>query len=212
MIRSTQTWGLSERGAVAGLRLLIIGIVLLSVAAIAIVKSNPDKKSDTSRTTTSTTTTSTTTTPTTTEKPVSITDLKLLKCDNTKFALVADVPPQPFGDAQQIDEPSYRKKAAAERMQLLIVNSQLCDSVKENKNSTETNLFFIGPFEDIPTACAFKDSIEQGSSPSSATSPATRSGNGGPTSSVTSQPLTDPGWKVKNIRELTGNSESCAGQ
>ena len=208
MIRSTQTWRHSERGAVAGLRLLGIGVLLLAVAVLAIYKFNPNKKPDSPTTTTTPSTTTTTTTTTTTEPPL-LPDTLPLRCDDAKYALVA-----PFNGQQTDVLSDLRKTAETSGRQALIVSARLCDAVGANTTYTgPRELIFIGPFDDDGTACRFIDELSQTQSSDSpdAGSPETGSGDGGSASGTPNEDPSTPDWTVHNIRDLTGKPEDCKG-
>ena len=194
MIRSTQTWRHSERGAVAGLRLLGIGVLLLAVAVLAIYKFNPNKKPDSPTTTTTPSTTTTTTTTTTTEPPL-LPDTLPLRCDDAKYALVA-----PFNGQQTDVLSDLRKTAETSGKQALIVSPRLCDVADAKRtNVGPTKLIFIGPFGSVPEACDFEKKM---TAPRPFWAWMT---------TTTTQPPAPLGWKVHNIRNLRDDPQSCEG-
>jgi hypothetical protein len=214
MIRSTQTWRHSERGVVAGLRLLGIGVLLLAVAVLAINLVNSDKKSSTP---TPTTTTTASTTASTTEPPTTTTTLPMeqLKCDSDKFALVA-TPASPG-----ILPTDLRKTAEKFGKQALIVSRQLCDRGSE-EDPEDPGLIFIGPFATSDVACDFKTWISSQQSPNTTTTTTTTqapsknslaSGDSGESQSSSGQAATEsppsPEWTVHNIRDLRGDPQTC---
>ncbi len=216
MSRSTQTWRHSERGAVAGLRLLGIGLVLLAVAAMGINLVNSDKKSSTPTPTTTKPPATTTKPPTTTTKPSTTTatsitlPLETLKCDNQKYALVRTP------DSPGILPTDLRKTAETSGRQALIVSARLCDAVgAKTTYGGPPELIFIGPFDSVPQACDFEKAH---SSQSQTGSPPEISSGGGVKTDPIAVPetgsaegLTDPDWEVHNIRNLTGDPQSCEG-
>ena len=219
-----QTWHHSERGAVAGLRLLGIGVVLLAVATVAIYKFNPDKEPATPTTTTTPapeTSTPETSTPETSPPETSppetsppetqlLTATLPLRCDNDKYALVA----APFNGQQTDVLSDLRKTAETSGRQALIVSARLCDAVGANTTYTgPRELIFIGPFDDDGTACRFIDELSQTQSSDSpdAGSPETGSGDGGSASGTPNEDPSTPDWTVHNIRDLTGKPEDCKG-
>jgi hypothetical protein len=236
---STQTRRHNERGAVAGLRLLGIGVLLLAVAAVAINQFNPDKKPATPTTTTTTTasTTTSTTASTTTSTPRS---METLKCDSNKFALVA-TPASPG-----ILPTDLQEKVEKKGKQALIVSPQLCDTGREGREDPGS-LIFIGPFATSDEACEFKTWISSQQSPKTTTTTTTTttqapskdslasgdsgesqsssgqsstedplaSGDSGESQSSSGQSSTEspppPDWEVHNIRNLRDDSQSCEG-
>jgi len=216
MIRSTQTWRHSERGAVAGLRLLGIGVLLLAVAAAAIMF-NDDQKSDSPAATTTTPVTKTTKPrPKITKPPAATTTsttlpLETLKCDNQKYALVGTP------DSPGILPTDLRKTAEKFGKQALIVSPMLCDVPRNDPAEPPEGLLFVGPFNAVKTACEFIDEISQTQSSDSpkAANPESGSRDGGSastSSSLPTQPPPSPEWTVRNIRNLTGDPQSCEGK
>ena len=213
MIRSTQTWRHSERGAVAGLRLLGIGLVLLAVAAMGINLVNSDKKPATfAATTTASTTTSTTEPPTTT----TTLPMETLKCDPEKFALVV-----PLADGLKVLPRPLMEKAEKSGKYALIVSPQLCDGIKIADENL-TPLVFIGPFTTSYEACSFATDTPppEGTTTTTTTTtttstttttqaPSKAGRTPATTAPITTPPPASPGWKVHNIRDLTGDPQTC---
>jgi hypothetical protein len=200
-----QTWHHSERAAVAGVRLLGIGVLLLAVAVLAIYKFNPNKKPDSPTTTTTASTTTSTTEPPTTTTTL---PLETLKCDNQKYALVG-TPGSPV-----ILPTDLRETAEKFGKQALIVSPQLCDAVGASTTYTgPRELIFIGPFDDVETACGFISAIAQSQSSitSEAANPEPGSLDLGFLWPLPTQPPTAQDWTVHNIRDLTSEFEDCEG-